>query len=198
MDAPRHLPSALGPLTCLWIGVPWRSFTMSRPLQPSVGLLRRLCPPFHALAFLRPITGQGGVGVPQFQSMMWLQSVAAPYTPDALWSNPGPHAKSARQASSLLGRACQPVTPVYYDDASEHFRGSPPPNYPQTGVPLVSIDRKGSAISPVWLGDFAHCQRASHPRSCRDRTHAAYPSRHYSYAALNEQHHRLLKGALAL
>jgi hypothetical protein len=62
-------------------------------------------------------------------------------------------------------------------------------------VSLVSIDRKGSAISPVWLGDFAHCQRASHPLSCRDRTHAAYPSHHYSYAALNEQHHRSLKGA---
>jgi hypothetical protein len=34
-------------------------------------LLRRLRPPFHALAVSRPISGQGGVGVPQFQSMVW-------------------------------------------------------------------------------------------------------------------------------
>src|SRR5438093_554878 len=65
----------------------------------------------------------------------------------------------------------------------------------QTGVPLVSIDCKGSALSPVWLGDVAHCPQASYPRLCRNRTHAAYPSRHYSNAALNEQHHLSLKGA---
>src|SRR6266545_586480 len=66
----------------------------------------------------------------------------------------------------------------------------------QTGVPLVSIDRKGSAISSIWLEDFARCPQASYPRLCRNRAHAAYPSHHYSYAALNEQHHRSLKGAL--
>src|SRR5215216_5352644 len=65
----------------------------------------------------------------------------------------------------------------------------------QTGVPLVSIDCKGSAISLIWLKDFAHCPQASYPRLCRNRTHAAYPSHHYSYAALNEQHHLSLKGA---
>src|SRR5215510_8617821 len=66
----------------------------------------------------------------------------------------------------------------------------------QSGVPLVSRDRKGSAISLVWLKDFAHCRQASYPRLCRNRTHAAYPSHHYSNAALNEQHHLSLKGAL--
>lgn len=64
------------------------------------------------------------------------------------------------------------------------------------GVPFVSIDRKGSARSPFWLGDSAHCQQASHPRSCHDLTHAVYPSHHDSCAALNEQHHLSLKGAL--
>src|SRR6266545_4215875 len=66
----------------------------------------------------------------------------------------------------------------------------------QTRVPLVSIDCKGSAISPFWLEDFAHCPQASYPRLCRDLTHAAYPSHHYSYAALSEQHQLPLKGAL--
>jgi hypothetical protein len=71
MDAPRHLLSALHPFACVWVGFPWRAFTLSVPLQPGIWLLRRLRPPFHALAFLRPITGQSGVGVPQFQSVMW-------------------------------------------------------------------------------------------------------------------------------
>jgi hypothetical protein len=56
----------------------------------------------------------------------------------------------------------------------------------QTGVPLVSIDRKGSAISPFWLGDLAHYPQASHLRSCHNRTHAASPSHHDSCTTLNE------------
>ncbi len=59
-------------LLAFWTGLPWRTFTVSRPLQPSVGLLRRLRPPFHALAFSRPISGQGGVGVPS--SSRWCDS----------------------------------------------------------------------------------------------------------------------------
>ena len=43
--------------------------------------------------------------------LMCEQSVAAPYTPDALWSNPGQPPQTARQASSRLGQACQPVSP---------------------------------------------------------------------------------------
>ena len=70
MDASRHLHSALHPLTCLSTDFPWRTFTLSVPLQPGIWLLRRLRPPFHALAFSRPIPGPGGVGVPQFQSVM--------------------------------------------------------------------------------------------------------------------------------
>jgi hypothetical protein len=66
----------------------------------------------------------------------------------------------------------------------------------QTGVPFVSIDREGSARSPFWLGDRTHCQQASHPRWGYDLTPAAYPSHHDSCAALNEQHHLSLKGAL--
>lgn len=58
-----------------------------------------------------------------------------------------------------------------------------------TGVALVSIDRKGSALSPCWLGDLAPYPQASHLRSCHNRTHAAHPSHQDSCTALNEQHH---------
>ena len=50
----RHLLSSPYPLTSILTGVPWRSFTVSWPLQPGVGLLRRLRPPSRTLAFSRP------------------------------------------------------------------------------------------------------------------------------------------------
>lgn len=71
MDASRHLHSVLHPFACLWVGLPWRTFTLSWRLQPGVWLLRRIRPPSRALAFSRPIAGQGGVGVPQFRPMVW-------------------------------------------------------------------------------------------------------------------------------
>ena len=45
MVASRHLHSALHPFTCLWTGFPWRTFTLSCPLQSRIWLLRRLRPP---------------------------------------------------------------------------------------------------------------------------------------------------------
>ena len=46
---------------------PWRTFTLSAPLQRGVWLLRRLRPPSRALACSRPLAGPDGVGVPQFR-----------------------------------------------------------------------------------------------------------------------------------
>jgi hypothetical protein len=42
---------------------------MSRPLQPGVRLLRRLCHPSHTLAFSRPQTRPGGIGLPKFHGV---------------------------------------------------------------------------------------------------------------------------------
>jgi len=67
MDASRHLHSVLHPFACLWVDFPWRTFTMSWPLQSRIRLLRRLRPPLRALAFSRPIAGLSGTGVPQFR-----------------------------------------------------------------------------------------------------------------------------------
>jgi len=50
----RHLLSSPHPLTSILTGLPWRSFTLSWPLQPGIGLLRRLRPPSRTLAFSRP------------------------------------------------------------------------------------------------------------------------------------------------
>src|SRR5215470_6433938 len=54
--APRdhHLLSSPHPLTSILTGLPWRSFTLSWPLQPGLGLLRRLRPPSRTRAFWRP------------------------------------------------------------------------------------------------------------------------------------------------
>jgi len=67
MDASRHLHSVLHPFACLWVGFPWRTFTLSWPLQPGIRLLRRLRPPLRTLAVSRPIAGLSGAGVPQFR-----------------------------------------------------------------------------------------------------------------------------------
>lgn len=41
MDASRHLHSVLHPFACLWVGLPWRTFTLSWPLQLGI------CQPAH-------------------------------------------------------------------------------------------------------------------------------------------------------
>ena len=57
MVAYRHLPSALRPLSCRSVGLPWRTFTLSPPLPRGVWLLRRLRPPVRTLAVSRPPHG---------------------------------------------------------------------------------------------------------------------------------------------
>ena len=51
----------------------WRSFTVSRPLQPGIRLLRRLRHPSHTLAFSRPLARQSGVGLPKFRDVRRLE-----------------------------------------------------------------------------------------------------------------------------
>src|SRR5207247_1094484 len=67
LAAYRHLLSLLHPFASVWFGLPWRTFTLSWPLQPGIWLLRRLRPPLRALAVSRPIAGLSGAGVPQFR-----------------------------------------------------------------------------------------------------------------------------------
>ena len=53
--------------SCLPFSCSWRSFTMSRPLQPGIRLLCRLCHPSHTLAFSRHLPRQSGIGLPKFR-----------------------------------------------------------------------------------------------------------------------------------
>src|SRR5436309_16072332 len=72
-QSPRLCPLWLQGPSCLPFSFSWRSFTISRPLQPGVGLLRRLCHPSHTLAFSRPLTRQGGIGLPKFRDVQRIE-----------------------------------------------------------------------------------------------------------------------------
>ena len=59
LQGPSYLPLSFS----------WQSFTMSRPLQPGIRLLCCLCHPSHTLAFSRPLTRPGGIGLPKFRDV---------------------------------------------------------------------------------------------------------------------------------
>jgi len=67
-QAYRHLLSSLHLFAPLFKDIPWRTFTLSVPLQDGIWLLRRLRPLSRPLAFSRPRTGQSGMRFPQFQT----------------------------------------------------------------------------------------------------------------------------------
>jgi hypothetical protein len=50
----RHLLSPVHRLTSISLDLPWRTFTLSYPLQAGIRLLRRLCPLLRLLAFSQP------------------------------------------------------------------------------------------------------------------------------------------------
>lgn len=86
---PRLSPLWLQECSCLPYSFSWQSFTMSRSLQSGIGLLRCLRPPSHTLAFSRPLTRQGGIGVPQFQDIRRIEiPFAACCRPGALGTTP--------------------------------------------------------------------------------------------------------------
>ena len=71
--SPHHLLSSIRPLVLASSVFPWQTFTMSLPLQQSVGLLRRRRPLSCMLAFSHPFR------VMQFQSsLIPTESVIAP------------------------------------------------------------------------------------------------------------------------
>jgi hypothetical protein len=88
-QSPRLCPRWLQGPSCLPFFTAWQSFTMSRTLHPGLRLLRCLRPPSHTLAFSRPLTRQGGIGVPQFQDIRRIETpLAACYRPGALGTTP--------------------------------------------------------------------------------------------------------------
>ncbi len=135
----RHLPSPLHPLAHLSLSLPWRTFTMSRPLQSGVWLLRRLGPPLRTLAFSRPpmaVKRRGRSPVPI--SMTSQRPVAACYTPEEVWHTGLTVQGQSPLSSYLLVQVSQPLTPVYSHDAL-------------TQVSYVSIGRRAGQSTALWL-----------------------------------------------
>ena len=130
----RQLPSLTGPqwiqgqsprLIPLWLQGPsrlpfslsWQSFTMSRALHPGVRLLRCLRPPSHTLAFLRPLTRQSGIGVPQFQDIRRIEiPLAACYRPGALGTTPEGRETLPARHHPFWVRCISHFSPVYLHD----------------------------------------------------------------------------------
>jgi hypothetical protein len=102
--SPRLIPLWLQGPSCLPFSLSWKTFTMSRALHPGIRLLRFLRPPSHTLAFLRPLTRQGGGGVPQFQDIRRIEiPVAACCGPGALGTTPEGRATSPAPHRPILG-----------------------------------------------------------------------------------------------
>lgn len=98
---------------CHFFSLSWQAFTMSRTLHPGIRLLRRLRPPSHTLAFSRPHTRQGGVGVPQFQSIRRIEiPVAACCRPGACGKRMDIATLPIPRTVPVLGQVYQPISPV--------------------------------------------------------------------------------------
>jgi len=117
-QAYRHLLSSLRLFAPLFTDLPWRTFTLSAPLQRGVWLLRRLGPLSRVLAFSHPLR------VLRLQSsLLPLPDVIAPRSCllYAGWSYETVLARIQSRGGyhlPVLGMASQPVSPFYSHDAS--------------------------------------------------------------------------------
>ena len=138
-QSPRLIPLWLQGPSCLPFSLSWQSFTMSRALHSGIRLLRCLRPPSHTLAFLRPLTRQGGVGVPQFQDIRRIEiPLAACCRPGALGTTPeGSHILPARHRT-------------FWARCISHFHLFDF-TICQTQVSRVSIGIRSGQSSRVWL-----------------------------------------------
>ena len=118
-QSPCLCPLWLQEPSCLPFSFSWRSFTMSRPLQPGIRLLRRLCHPSHTLTFLRPLPRQGGVGLPKFRDVRRIEvPLGACYRPGASGITYRYSSTIGTKHHPFLGQVCQPLSPVRIHDLS--------------------------------------------------------------------------------
>ena len=139
-QSPRLIPLWLQGPSCLPFSLSWQSFTMSRTLHSGVRLLRCLRHPSHTLAFSRPLTRQGGVGLPKFHGVRRIEiPVAACCGPGALGTTP--------ESRSTF----RPRTIPFGSGVSANFtcRSFTIRN---TQVPYVSIGIRSGRSTPLWLG----------------------------------------------
>ena len=118
---------------------PWLAFTMSRALHPGIGLLRSLCPPSHTLAFSRPVSRPGGVGVPQFPSIRRIEIPLAACCAPGVSGTTYRHAANASTQHRTFWFRC--VSHFHLLQLTTRY----------TQVPLVSIGIRSGRSSLVWL-----------------------------------------------
>jgi hypothetical protein len=136
---PCLIPLWLQGPSCLPFSSSWQSFTMSRTLHPGIRLLRCLRHPSHTLAFSRPRTRRGGIGLPKFHGVQRIEiPVAACCKPGASGITSQRRPRCWDQAPSLLGQVYQPFSPVGLHGLS-------------TQVPLVSIGIRSGRSTYIWL-----------------------------------------------
>ena len=139
-QSPRLCPLWLQGPSCLPFSFSWRSFTISRPLQPGVGLLRRLCHPSHTLALSRPLARQGGIGLPKFRDVRRIE------VPLGACCRPGAFGTTYRHA----GNVGTPHHPFWVRCISHfHLFGF---TILQTQISRVTIGTRSGRSTPVWLG----------------------------------------------
>jgi hypothetical protein len=138
-QSPRLCPLRLQGQPHLPSSVSWRSFTMSRPLQPGIRLLRRLCHPSHTLTFLRPLPRQGGVGLPKFRDVRRIE------VPLGACCRPGAIGTTYR-----IGRLSVPSTIPFGSGVSATFTCCPSRSF-RTQVSRVTIGTRSGRSTVLWL-----------------------------------------------
>jgi hypothetical protein len=99
---------------CLSFSLSWQTFTMYRAVHPGLRLLRCLRPSSHTLAFLRPVSRQSGVGVPQFQDIRRIEiPVAACCRPGAVGTTCRHRHPVGTRHHPFWGQVYQPNSPVW-------------------------------------------------------------------------------------
>jgi hypothetical protein len=161
----------------------WRTFTVSRPLQPGMRLLRRLRPPAHTLAWSRPAAaGPMSWEFPSSDTKDVIVTGSCLLYAGWIRDHTERCVRPLRPPPSLLGRVSQPLSPVHYDDA---YTGS-----------CSSAEVTGLVGQPPCGSPLPNCcPQASDPGGCQPPTPAAWSLYRCPSTAPQEQSLVPLKGA---
>ena len=147
-----HLPSSLHPFALFSVGFPWRAFTLSWPLQPGIWLLRRLRPPYRALAFSHPIQWVMQYGSSPVPTPMPFATRSCLRDTGRTWEHPPLNFRINRAAAFPFWAGC-----------ISHFHPSIVTTL-QTQVSCVSIDCRISPVIRPWLTEASTWSAGFAPR----------------------------------
>lgn len=156
----RPLLSSLHLLTILLFSLPWRTFTVSQPLQLGIWLVRRLRPPVRALAFSSPT--KAGPAAGEFPSSN-TRDISATLSGLLHAGRSGDNACRGidRQAPRhpILGQVYQPLSPVLCHDAfnAGSFRPHRPQDRSISRLELAAVERLSAGFRPQRLPTADAC-----------------------------------------